>query len=834
MSNIVLDIQASASGAAASVDPLIQKLTTLSQTLDGIASKAKSAFASFTTESSSGVEGLSQKIDDLIKRMDELSNKAPTINSIGGAVSGAGESASAASGMFSKFTASIGRIAFYRLLRSVIKNISKAFQEGLQNAYQFSKANSGPLASAIDSISSAAGTMKNQLGAAFGGLITIIAPIVTAVISLITRLANALTQLFALFGGQATYKKAVDGFGDVEKAAGGGGGAIKGMLAAWDELNVIGQESGGGGGGGLDDFGGMFEYADVDERLKNFFERTGITDALDKLQEAFENIMNLDIDWDAVLDFTGISLGFTLLADTFVGVTDALTNIINIAGSVGETITAIKEFINDPSWENFYKIGEKISDVLDGIVHFGGDLTFDAILVPIADTLDWFFGNFGIEWNLGEKVRNWKEAFDNWDFGEWLLNAAKDLGEWISDTVKAISDWYNKNIKPIGEKISTVFKDAWDAVKKTWNTVATWFSEKVITPIKEKFDKAKKLISKIWEGLKMIVQAAWIVVSGWFKTNVIDPIVSKFSEIVGKIKGFFSATWDGVKLIWNTVATWFDTNVIKPLVKFFEPIVKTIKEFFSDIWEDIKKVWKDAWTWFADNVGKPLLLVFATLWDGVVNACSFAWNGVLELIRNAINGVITILNNGINLFNTAASGAAAILGKTWEPIEEIPTLADDAFSKLELKAESAAEKVERAFDGIGKNVEKELSANPTITYTYVNPPTLPSPGKPNAITNTTPQMYAMGGFPSVGELFISRESGPELVGTMGGRTAVANNDQIVAGIQNGVAQANSEQNELLRQQNRLLAALLKKDLVVTPSVALGQVVARSSELYARA
>ena len=95
-------------------------------------------------------------------------------------------------------------------------------------------------------------------------------------------------------------------------------------------------------------------------------------------------------------------------------------------------------------------------------------------------------------------------------------------------------------------------------------------------------------------------------------------------------------------------------------------------------------------------------------------------------------------------------------------------------------------------------------------------------------------MYAMGGFPSVGELFISRESGPELVGTMGGRTAVANNDQIVAGIQNGVAQANSEQNELLRQQNRLLAALLKKDLVVTPSVALGQVVARSSELYARA
>lgn len=42
--------------------------------------------------------------------------------------------------------------------------------------------------------------------------------------------------------------------------------------------------------------------------------------------------------------------------------------------------------------------------------------------------------------------------------------------------------------------------------------------------------------------------------------------------------------------------------------------------------------------------------------------------------------------------------------------------------------------------------------------------------------------YASGGFPSAGELFIAREAGPEMVGTLGGRTAVANNNDIVAGI----------------------------------------------------
>ena len=49
--------------------------------------------------------------------------------------------------------------------------------------------------------------------------------------------------------------------------------------------------------------------------------------------------------------------------------------------------------------------------------------------------------------------------------------------------------------------------------------------------------------------------------------------------------------------------------------------------------------------------------------------------------------------------------------------------------------------------------------------------------------------FAMGGFPESGELFIAREQGPELVGSVGNRTAVANNDQIIEGISAGVYNA---------------------------------------------
>lgn len=74
--------------------------------------------------------------------------------------------------------------------------------------------------------------------------------------------------------------------------------------------------------------------------------------------------------------------------------------------------------------------------------------------------------------------------------------------------------------------------------------------------------------------------------------------------------------------------------------------------------------------------------------------------------------------------------------------------------------------------------------------------------------------FASGGFPETGQMFLAREAGPELVGTIGSRTAVANNAQIVEGIAAGVSDANQAQNALLREQNELLRAILAKEGVV--------------------
>lgn len=49
--------------------------------------------------------------------------------------------------------------------------------------------------------------------------------------------------------------------------------------------------------------------------------------------------------------------------------------------------------------------------------------------------------------------------------------------------------------------------------------------------------------------------------------------------------------------------------------------------------------------------------------------------------------------------------------------------------------------------------------------------------------------YANGGFPDMGQMFVAREAGPELVGRIGKKTAVANNDQIVSAVSGGVYNA---------------------------------------------
>ena len=114
--------------------------------------------------------------------------------------------------------------------------------------------------------------------------------------------------------------------------------------------------------------------------------------------------------------------------------------------------------------------------------------------------------------------------------------------------------------------------------------------------------------------------------------------------------------------------------------------------------------------------------------------------------------------------------------------------------------------------GLADSIKNELESQVAkFSFTNKNGQTITNWGALNLT------LAANGGFPTEGQMFVAREAGPELVGTIGNRTAVVNNEQIVASVARGVATANAEEAVLLREQNRLLRALLAKDSNVTIS-----------------
>ena len=258
-----------------------------------------------TFEIKGSSDSASKSIENLTRQLRILNATLARSKSIGTlsiSIKQVGNAAKAASKHTSNFANSIIRIAKYRMIRGAIKAVTSAFQEGLKNAYQFSKINGGELAESMDLLATKSLTMKNQLGAAFGALITAITPIVVQLISLITRLANALSMLFAAIGGQSQYKKAVDVWTEWGEAAGGAGAAAKEALkylAPFDELNRLPDDRGGGGGGGgaTPDFSEMFEYQDLPKWLQHFADKLG--ELASSLKITFNDVF---FDWS---DLTG-------------------------------------------------------------------------------------------------------------------------------------------------------------------------------------------------------------------------------------------------------------------------------------------------------------------------------------------------------------------------------------------------------------------------------------------------------------------------------------------------------------------------------------------------
>lgn len=211
-----------------------------------------------------------------------------------------------------------------------------------------------------------------------------------------------------------------------------------------------------------------------------------------------------------------------------------------------------------------------------------------------------------------------------------------------------------------------------------------------------------------------------------------------------------------------------------------------------------------------DSIGDKIKSILGTIL-GVVSKALLPLGAFLALTGVALPlGIALMAAGAVSLAKAKKTDWDTMKKNVGSALDNAKKTADDKLSKLKKAFSDAADAASKAWGDIKlKFGQIKLPSIKTIWSAATGALAQFIPGLPSFSLDWN--YYAKGGFPDVGEMFIARENGAEMVGRMGNKNAVANNEQIVEGIARGVASANSQQNALLREQNELLRALLEKD-----------------------
>ena len=666
LETLEIEIKHSASGTAEELKSVASAIRSVGRALDKVLPSLK-VFNDLLGKKNVNVtmnDNHTTQVAETINNVKSAAAKAQSATKEAGrGIRELSKEASKSKGPLDNFVNSLKRIAFYRFIRTIIKAITQAFQEGLQNAYAFSAGISTEghrFSAALDSMSSAGLKMKNQLGSAFIGLLAAIAPIVNTIIGLVTRLANALSQIFAIFTG-GTYLKAKEvpqQWGDAASGAADAAEEWKNQLLGFDEINRLEAPSdgGGGGGGGGVDIGSLFEDTPIDGIFK-------------KIKEKLDELINS-------LNFEPLVKAWECLKEAVKGFADVVTDYLAWA------------------WDN--------------------------ILVPLA--------HWVIEEAAPRLVTLLATAFE---FLTAALEALKPVFQWVWDNV----------LKPIAEFVGDTFIAFLDELIDLFQDLTDLLSGKIsFHEFVSGLDSVQIAIIGIIAalGVSGLIGLLGSLIS--FISTTIVPIISGLIGSLTSITAGVSILVAGIILLVAGLYDFVSTG------KMADGTFKMIEAGILAVGVALS-ILTGSWI--------PLALAASV---AAIVAIIHYWDQIIAAIKNFQNTLRNALNDGkVTLLDFAAVFVKVIMA----PIDAIITLIN-WISSLISWLYSMISAINSAISAMSR-----MSNRSSGHY----------------------GMFASGGFPDEGQMFIAREAGPEMVGTIGGRTAVATNNDIVAAVSQGVANA---------------------------------------------
>lgn len=653
------------------------------------------------------------------------------------------------------------------------------------------------------------------LGQLFVPILTSLMPIINGITIAIKNLLSSLAVLFGIkiedigqgFSGMDDdIEDVADSFDEATASA----KKFKSITLGIDELNInapqIDSGKGSGVGGGIDlteeiikateEYEKVWQeaYDRMENRAQEFADRIQETFAFfaTPLKEGFDKTFESDSILDAIISVKELKEVLDKIFDSEIAkaFSDAISSIVeglgSLMGAKGYTelsilsgvIIGIKNALEDSS--GF--IREKFSAIADDLGDFGGSLS-----------------------DLGEAFGEIGEAFKSSEFSDMIENLLqigllKKNGlltflvklEFAIGIFTDLFDLFTTPVIENADKLREVLENLFEVVANLTTPMAELFGIKRdnllsyddigISKLFDYFGSSSAASARVYletfnillektaeltEGVNLENMAkGFSMIGDWFvglgnsfQTNFVDPISNKitpileaFNWLASNIASVFEGLWIIIQAAWVVASEWFNENVVIPVSEIFAPIVENIGGFFTTLWANIQEVWAEATNWFEENVATPFSETFSNicekiggffvdLWtnikDGAVKAMldavttiANAMNAIIGVMEGVINGVVDGINGLVGGFEEIVEWAANVLGKDWSGLE---ILTHVTLGRIEIPA------------------------------------------------------FKTGGFPEDG-LFMANHN--ELVGTFSnGKTAVANNEQIVAGIEGGVERA---------------------------------------------
>ena len=296
-----------------------------------------------------------------------------------------------------------------------------------------------------------------------------------------------------------------------------------------------------------------------------------------------------------------------------------------------------------------------------------------------------------------------------------------------------------------------------------------------ITTLVKNLGKIPKLITLINPKLALIIAIVTTLTAAFvklYKTN--DEFRAKVDKFVAMLKDDFLATINAIK---ETV-TPFLQEMWEILKRIWEEVIKPLANLLVDVLEPVFSILLDVLTFLFKTVIEPLVPILKWMANNVFKGIARDLNVIVDVVSGIITLAQAIWDILKPFFNFVIS---VITGDVTGAIKSLLSIVDGV--------KSAIQRVVDWWNNLSfnkKNVEVEYKGPSGYGGSMG--------GRANGGVLVNGQWkpvnyYANGGLPPVGQMFVAREQGPELVGNIGSHTAVMNNDQIVSSVAYGVESA---------------------------------------------